>query len=718
MYKMKLQYIIIALTSVFLVQCSPKTSTVVEDKTVKAEGIVVDNSWRSNSPEAGPARKIKMGDFNVVELSNGLTVVVVENHKLPRVSYSLSLKNDPINEYEKSGMVSMAGNLFGRGTSNRTKSEIDAAIDFLGASLNTGGTGIFGSSLTKHQDAVLEIMSDILYNASFPKEEFDKILKQNLSGIEASKTDPNSMARNVAAVVNYGVNHPYGEVASAETYNNITIEDCKNYIKDYFKANNAYLTIVGDITIEEAKMKAEKYFGRWESGLVNEPKYKQPVRPEETRVCLAHKEGAVQSVIRITYPVENKPGNADIAAASIMNSILGGGIFSGRLMQNLREDKAYTYGARSSLSSDSQVGTFNAFASVRTEVTDSSIVEFLYEMDRISNEPVSDYDLRLSKNSLAGSFARSLESPQTLAAFARNIHRYKLPKDYYESYLERLDVVSVMDVQRVAKKYVTADQANIVVVGNKDEINEKLLAFDADGEIEYFDAFGNKLEKVSAELPSDMTGEIVIKDFLSAMGGEAKLKAVKSLEKHMEMSMMGQNISIDMYYQDGNKFYTKVGNAQMTLQEMRFDGKTAQSGGMQGSQTATEGPIFEEVKNQAVMFEQLAYLTDDYMLELKGIDNIDGESCYKVSVTDADGGKKTQYYSIKTSLLLREIEVSEGPGGQQVTTTTDFMEYKYVDGFMFPHKLKTTGAMPMPIEMTATSYKVNSEIDPNLFMIK
>ena len=170
--------------------------------------------------------------------------------------------------------------------------------------------------------------------------------------------------------------------------------DCKKYYNTYFKPNNAYLTIVGDITAEEAKANAEKYFGSWKKGTVPTNSYETPQKPEGTSVAFANKDGAVQSVISITYPVELKPASQEAIEASLMNSILGGGIFSGRLMQNLREDKAYTYGARSSISSDRLVGSFSAGASVRNEVTDSSIVEFLYEMDRMASEPVSEEDLQ------------------------------------------------------------------------------------------------------------------------------------------------------------------------------------------------------------------------------------------------------------------------------------------------------------------------------------
>ncbi len=695
------------------VQCTPKVAEQIEAPTPEVDM----NAWRAQSPDAGPARQIKMGEYNVFEMENGLTVIVVENHKLPRVSYQLSLKNNPVPEGDQVGFLGFTGSLMSRGTTNRTKAQIDSEIDFIGANLNTSAGGIFGGSLTKHQDKLLDVFTDVLYNSTFPAEEFDKIKTQALSGIQAGKTDPNSIAGNIAAVVNYGADHPYGEVQTEATTNNIDIKKCKLHYNTYFKPNNAYLTIVGDISPAIARKNATKYFGDWDRGDVPDHNYKLPQRPNSPRVCVGNKDGAVQSVIRVTYPVKLKPGSADILPSSVMNSILGGGIFLGRLMQNLREDKAFTYGARSSLGSDRIVGNFNASASVRNEVTDSSVHEFIYEMNRIADTPVSAEDLRLAKNSMAGSFARSLESPQTIANFARNIVRYNLPQDYYETYLERLDAVSIQDVQAAAKKFITADNANIVVVGNKDEISESLLKFDGDEEIEFFDAFGKKLEANEAVLPDDITGEIVVEDFLNALGGKDKLESVNSLEYHYSMSLMGQSMNVDIYQKKPNMFAMKIANETMTMQETKFDGSTAYAGGMGGSQKATEGPIFDQAKSQAVMFSQMDYNNGSYTLDLKGIEDVDGESCYKLSVTSPSGETTTEFYSVKSNLLIREIQVQEAGPGNSMTITQDYKDYKEVGGISFPHKLITAGAMPVPLEMNVTDIQVNSEVDDTVFMI-
>ena len=187
----------------------------------------------------------------------------------------------------------------------------------------------------------------------------------------------------------------------------------------------AYLIIVGDINMAEAKPMVEKYFGGWAKGDVPAHNYKMPQAPKATQVSFVNKVGAVQSQVSVSYPIKFKPGSEDAIPAAMMNNILGGGVFLGRLMKNLREDKAYTYGARSSLSSSDLVGSFSAGASVRNEVTDSAITEFLYEMKRmVMMEDVSEADLSLAKNQMSGSFSRSLESAQTIAGFALNIELY------------------------------------------------------------------------------------------------------------------------------------------------------------------------------------------------------------------------------------------------------------------------------------------------------
>ena len=711
--------IYILFLGLLFVQCSKKTTEVMTNEVPSKSEVTSTASesiaWRSSAPGAGPARAIKLGDYTSFDLENGLKVIVVENHKIPRVSYQLSLNNDPIVEGDQAGYVSMAGNLLATGTTTKSKADIDKAIDFIGASLNTSGGGVFASSLKKHSDKMLEIMTDVLYNPSFPKEEFDKMKTQTLSGLANVKTNPDAMAANVASVLNYGKNHPYGEVQNESHVKNMTLEKCKSYYEAYFKPNNAYLIIVGDVDPMEAKADAEKYFGQWKAGEIPVNTYDAPVPPTGRQVAFANKDGAVQSVIRITYPVDLKPGAEDLIKASVMNNILGGGIFSGRLMQNLREDKAYTYGARSSLASDELVGNFNAFASVRNEVTDSSVTEFLYEMKRLRDEPVSADDLQLVKNSMGGSFARSLESPQTIARFARNTYKFNLPKDYYETYLQRLETVTIEDVSAMAKKYIRPDNAYIVVAGSKDEVAENLKQFDSDGEIDFYDAFGKKLEMKEGNLPEGLDGKKVVTDYLTALGGMDKLNEVKSMVTKMSMEVMGQVASMEMGQKDNKMFYSEMSMGGNLIQAQRFDGVKAVVGGMGQSQTITEGKELEAMKDQSVTFGQVAYLTNGYELNIKGIEEVDGAKAYKVEVVKPNGDKSYEFYSLKSNLLIRNVSTQPGQGGQSQTITTDLSDYKAVNGIMFPHTITVNGAMPVPLVMKVDSYEVNGAIPADKF---
>ncbi len=700
-----------------LTQCT-KTAA---DKMTNAESPKKNTeAFRSKAPGSAPARPINLGEYSSFTMDNGLQVIVVENHKLPRVSYQISLNNDALIEGDQAGYVSFAGDLITKGTTKRPKAKLDEEVDFIGATLNSSSSGMFGSSLKKHSAKLLDLYSDVLMNATFPKDEFEKIKTQALSGLASAKTDANAIASNVASKINYGKNHPYGETQSEKSVNTITLDNCKKYYDTYFRPNNAYLVIVGDIKPEEAKQQAMQYFSAWKKGNVPTQNYPSVSRPMKPTVAFANKDGAVQSVINVTYPVDLKTGSPDELAANVMNNILGGGIFSGRLMQNLREKRAYTYGARSSLSADKLVGAFNANASVRNIVTDSAVQEIIYEMTKIGKEPVSDADIQLAKNSMAGSFARSLESPQTIANFALNTFKYNLPKDYYNTYLSRLEKITIADVQRVAQKFITPNNANILVVGSKDDVANKLLRFDGDNKIDYYDAYGEVLNYDNIAIPAGVTGQSIIEDYIESIGGKAKLQAVKTMITNASMALMGQEAKIVTKNKMPDKYYVKMNMAEMVLQEQKCDGKKASSSNMQQPQPKISLPgdkEYETIKERVAIFEQLDYLKPGHKLEVKGTEEIDGVKCYKLSVTDPAGKNVMQYYDMKTN-LLKMTSQNQGEGEKARSVNTTYNNYKALNGVMMPYDLVITGQGPMPFNMKIDSYEINGVINDADFEVK
>jgi predicted Zn-dependent peptidase len=666
--------------------------------------------FRAEPPKAGKARAIEFGAYEEFELDNGLKVIVVENHKLPQVSLQVFVDVPPMLEGEKAGLSEMAGELLSRGTTQRSKAEIDEAVDFLGASLSTSSRGLFASSLTKHLDELLGIVTEVLFQPAFPPEEFDKLKKQTLSALAQAKEDPNAIASNVSDVLCYGSDHPYGDITTEETVGNISLEECRAYYDTHFRPNTSYLVIVGDIKPKEARRIAKTYFGDWEKAEVPNRSYPDPAKPGKRQVGFVNKTGAVQSVINLTYPVELPYGDPAVIKANVMNTAFGG-YFSSRLNENIREDKGYSYGVRSSLSPDRYVGSFSAGGSVRNEVTDSALTEFIAEMEAMRKEPLPEEELQLVKNVIAGSFARSLESPQTIARFALNTARYDLPKDYYPDFLKKLEAVSAADVQAMAKKYLTPDNCHILVVGNEDEVAEKLLPFDADGELSFYSPFGKPLNKSADALPAGLTAEKVVEDYINAIGGRAKLEAVEDLTTIMSTEVQGMSMRMEMKKKAPGKMAMTMTMNGNPMQQTIYDGTKAKISQM-GDSKVVEGEEAEEVREQAIMFTELEY-PQRYEMELKGVEEVDGNKAYKLLLTDKDGNKTTEFYDARSSLKLRTVVEQAGK-----VITNDYGDYKEVEGIMVPHLLKTSGAAPFPIELKVEEVKVNAGLPDETFAIE
>jgi predicted Zn-dependent peptidase len=692
-----------------LAACTPKAGD-------KMGGTKPGADFRSAAPAAGPAPKIQIGKAETFKLDNGLSVIVVENRKLPKVNFQLFVDYDPVMEKEAAGYLEMMGGLLSKGTKTRSKVQIDEEIDFIGASMSSSANGLFGSCLSKHSEKLLAVMSDVLLNPTFPQEEFDKDKRRAESGLAQQKTDANAIAGNVASILRYGKKHPYGENMTEETLAKITTAQMVKHYETYFKPNISYLVVTGDITKAQAEQYAKKYFGAWKGGQAPKHMYDTPRGPEVNQVDFVHKPGAVQSVIRITYPVDLKPGVPDVIRSRVMNAILGG-YFNSRVNANLREGHGWTYGANTSLNSDKLVGYFSAGAAVRNAVTDSSIIEFLKEMRRMRDEKVPNSELQVVKNVITGQFSQSLEQPGTVASFALNTARYGLPADYYEKYLEVLQSVSPEDVMAMAKKYIHPDKAHILVVGNREDVSERLKQFSPEGKINFYDAQGNPVKTNNAAVPAGMTAEKVVEDYVNALGGTAKIGQLKEVETKASMSIGGQSMSVNTWQKGGNKVAMEIGMNGQIFNKRVYDGAAAQESGMGGTR-ALEGEELMDLKEQAAFCKEANYAPMGYKLTLKGVEEVNGSSAYVVEVLRPDGKKVTEYYDMKSSLKLRETSSVTGQDGNPAEMTIEYADYKAVNGVLFPYTMKIVGMMPIPVTSTISELKVNGGLDDKIFSLK
>lgn len=678
---------------------------------------------RTKAPNPAEAPQINIGSPATFTLDNGLKVFVVENHNLPKVSFQLTVDKDPVLEKGKVGLSDMMGDMLGAGTSSKSKAEIDAEIDFIGATVSTFSSGFYASSLSKHSDKVLSIASDMLLNPAFPQEELDKKKKRAFSGLKSLSTNADAIAARVGNALLYGKNHPYGEVQLKSDIENITIEDCKGYYETYFRPNISYLVIVGDITVDKAKDLSKKYFGKWEKADVPSHTYDMPEPINGVRVAFVNKPGAVQSVVKVMYPLDYKIGAPDAPQTSVMANIFGGA-FSSYLNANLREDKGFTYGARGSITPNKLVGSFKAGASVRNEVTDSSITEIFKEMNRIINEKVDPLDLERIKNNMIGGFALSLENPRTIARFALNVERYNLPKDYYQTYLSKVQKVNQSLVMDAAKKYIHPENCIVLVVGNK-EIADKLTKFDSDGKIEFYDINADiEVEKEEIPIPEGVSAQSIIDDYVLAMTGQTILKkAQKILNKvkdrtvtmSMSMEMQGQSMTLDMISKQKapNKMLMEIQMNGMTVQKQVFDGEKGGSSGMQGKTELTNEEI-KSSKADAQMHKELMYADLGYKLTLESIEEVNGKQAYKIKFVDPSGKVEYQYYDVESKLLVYAMSTEEGPDGSEMTVTTEYSDYQEVKGIKYPFK-RSRIMGPQTMEITVKSVEVNTKLEDDLF---
>ncbi|MDE3125134.1 MAG: insulinase family protein [Bacteroidota bacterium] len=665
---------------------------------------------RAVPPPPGPAKIIEIGKTEKFTLNNGLEVIVVRNTKLPRISVSLTVNRDPILEGNKAGLTSMAGQLLRSGTTTMDKASLDDAIDFLGGNIYASATSIGGASLSSNFKKLFAIIADIVFHPSFSNTQLEKIKKQELSGLAQSKDDPNSIAGNVVSKLLYGANHPYGEIETDSTVKNVSVEDIKTYFSTYWKPNISYLVFVGDITKEEAKELAEKYFGKWQRADVPKPQYPVPSNPAKPIIAIVDRPVSVQSVINFVQTENLKPGEPDVIPVRVMNDILGGGS-SSRLFMNLREKHGFTYGAYSAVNPDKLIGSFNAEASVRNEKTDSAIGEFLKEFALIRTTPVSETEVSLAKNTLSGAFARSLENPATVANFALNEAIYHLPADYYQNYLKNIAAVNAGTVMEMAQKYIQPQHMYTVIVGNAKQIVNGL---DKYGTVQYYDVEGNAIAApVIKQIDASITGKSVIEKAAAAMG-EAALTNIKDLEISGTAGAMGQTLQFDQKYLLPDYFEQTLSIQGMLLQK-QLTKEGTYSVTAQGQEQPLKDDDKEELSESAAMLPEAFYLSKNgYSFTVKDVEPVDGNDAYAVEIKSPRGRVFTNYYDVKTGLKVKSVvEKDAGPAGK-LEVQTYYQDYKSYNGLMVPMKTIVDQGK-LKIELDVKDVKTNQGLKPTDF---
>ncbi|HUN65632.1 MAG TPA: pitrilysin family protein [Bacteroidota bacterium] len=460
-------------------------------------GVAGDQLDRTQRPKGKPAPVIHLPEIQKSSLKNGLQVWLVENHKLPLVAFSLVIPSgtdrDPAGQ---PGIASMTADMLDEGTATRSSLQIADDLDAIGANLgtfaNTDGSFINLGTLSRYLDKALEIYADVVVHPVFPEKDFSRLKKQRLASLLQQHDQPTAIANNSFNFILYGGSHPYGNnpMGTEQSVQSMTIDDLKKFYHTYYRPGNATLVVVGDADLGHLTGTLEKLFGSWESGPVPTAVLPNPPAAGQRTIYLIDKPNAAQSEIRIGYPALAR-STPDYFPVILMNRMLGGQ-FTSRINLNLRERHGYTYGANSSFRFFKGPGPFVASAGVITDKTDSSLVEFMHELTLMREKGMTAEELAYAKKGAVGSFALAFETPAQIAGALQSIVLYGLPENYFNSYLQNIESVTLGDVQRVASAYIDPSRMAIVVVGDLAKIRSKIAALGL-GEVVLCDTDGKKL---------------------------------------------------------------------------------------------------------------------------------------------------------------------------------------------------------------------------------
>jgi zinc protease len=656
-------------------------------------------------PKQGPAPSINIKKPVTFVLENGLKVLVVENNKLPRVSYNLTLDNTPFAEGSKKGVTDLVSSMIGNATESISKDKFNEEIDFLGANINFYESGASANGLSRYSARILELLADGALNPLFTQEDFDAERAKLIEGLKSDEKSASAIASRVQNVLTFGKEHYNGEFTSEETLKNVTLQDVINHYNTYFVPANAYLVIIGDVKTKDVKKKVEQLFGAnvWKKATAPNLTYKDPTDLQYSQINFVDVPNAVQSEIALINLSKLKMTDKDYFAAILANQILGGG-GEGRLFLNLREKHGWTYGSYSNLGASKYISKFSSTASVRNAVTDSAVVEIFNELRKIRTDLVSEEDLKNAKAKYIGNFVMQIEKPATIARYALNIKTLGLPEDFYENYVKNINAVTPEDVRNAAKNYFLADNTRVVIVGKAADVLPGLEAMSAKEKmpIFYFDKYGSKVDKpvVKKDIPAGVTAQSVVKNYIDAIGGEKALKAVKTVLITAKGTIQGRSLDMVSKFSNKGMSTSDISMGGMSMMKQVIGDKSGYQT-VQGQKKAIEGEELVKEKKDAVPFVELSFLADKTIV-LSGIESLNGQDAYAVQV-----GTTKYFYDVKTGLRVA-TENESGEGAQKRKVMTYYADYVEVKGVKFPYK--TTIDVGMPLEFITQDVKINEGV--------
>ncbi|HSC25903.1 MAG TPA: pitrilysin family protein [Vicinamibacterales bacterium] len=457
-----------------------------------AAGLVV----KGKAPVSNEILKVTLPKPQEADLPNGLHLMVLEDHGLPRISFQIVIPgaggyyDDP----GLTGISSYTAQMMREGTKTRTTLQMSRELETMAAGLNVSSSiagqtaSVSGGALTENFDRLFELAADVLLNPAFPEDEWNRLRTRARASLIQQRTQPGFLASEMFSKVVYG-SHPAGRnSATPVTLDAIRRDAMIELHRTRFVPDHAVIAFAGDITLEEARKKVEAKLGAWKKAGTAKPGVEEPPALGPAKVYLVARPNSVQTNIVVGTQSMTR-SNPDYIPLTVANRVLGGTM--GRLFRHLREEKGYTYGVGSGFSATHHTGSWQASTAVRTAVTDPALTDLLKDVEDMCEMPVPDNELMDAKRAIVAGFALSLETPEQVLGYYMQSWVYGLPKDYWETYPARISEVTPAQAQAVAKKYWNPERLHIVAVGDAEKIKDVLAK---KGTLEVFDTDGNPVK--------------------------------------------------------------------------------------------------------------------------------------------------------------------------------------------------------------------------------
>jgi len=648
------------------------------------------------------------------KLDNGLTVIFVEDHEVPTVTFQLFADYPLDLAYPASGVGEITGPLLRAGTSSRSGATIAGTIERLEADFRTDSHGIVARAKSSDRENLLALLADCIINSDFPPAAVQALQVAYLGQLQVNQQNPAAIAENLAKRLCYGTSHPYGEVPTEASLAAISPATCQAFHRRNFRPVVSYLVLVGDLQPAEARRLATTYFGNWQvPGKAVAQLFDTPPLEKGAVIHLVNCPGGPSAALDLSYSVKLKPNSADALKVDLLNRLFNQQWLADLPELNPAANPATAYTAVARLTADPTMGSFRAAAVVPNELVDTVVAGVFKTMSRLDSELVNPAALQAAKEQVKADFLTSLANPITRATLAMNTVRFRLPPAYYPNYLDNLAKIKATEVLEIARYYLDPSRIQVVVVGDPG-LATGLQRFSR-SPVRYLSPAGDTQQLMAPLQMETIQPAAVIENYLAAIGGRALLLQARDLRtiftgqtpdglplRQVEERKEGHKMRQQLWL-DGELYSEAIVNGK----EVRITQK--------GERMAIDDAALAALQVANPLFPAARYQALGYQLTYGGMENVNGRIAHIINVKHpGDQWQVQEYYDTVTALKIRTRSTENG-----AIVTTDYRDYREVAGMLYPHKWRTvsTDSNNNPLEMQLESLQINTNIPDRIFEV-